>query len=239
MKTFTTTHKFLTTTLIAGALLVGAGLGTAQADMDVKVYPGTMCDLYSTNKAPNNRTNADKNTKRAGTKKRAFTKRAGTRKRAFTKRAGTRKRAFTKRAETKKRAFTETGSSASPVLYEHDGSISNWKNDVVATVRCPIIRDTTTNSDGLYSVVVSYADNHDRIDPLCYVFSRSLKDNTISRRTYGTIQKRKLEYGASRIAGPNTSDASMFYTLYCAIPPQQGKSPFSRLLNYKVVEGDD
>ena len=106
------------------------------------------------------------------------------------------------------------------------------------TVRCPIIRDTTTNRDGLYSVVVSYVDHHDRLDPLCYVFSRSLKDNKISRRSYGTTQKRQRNSGASFIAGPNRSNDSMFYTLYCAIPPQQGRSP-SKLLNYKVAEGDD
>ena len=46
MLTVSTTHTFFSLTLAtvaAGALLVGAGLGTAQAAEDRKYYPGAMC----------------------------------------------------------------------------------------------------------------------------------------------------------------------------------------------------
>ena len=46
MKTVSTTHTFFSLTLAtvaAGALLVGVGLGTAQAGEDRKYYPGAMC----------------------------------------------------------------------------------------------------------------------------------------------------------------------------------------------------
>ena len=41
--TLSNANKFLTITVAAGALLVGAGLGTAQAVTDAKNYPGAMC----------------------------------------------------------------------------------------------------------------------------------------------------------------------------------------------------
>ena len=227
MKTVSTTHRFFSLTLAtvaAGALLVGAaGLGTAQAGTNVKIYPGTMCELYQVTKAPEKRTNAYKNKKGAVTKKRPFTK----------------------RAKTKKRPFTETGSSApSVLLYQQDASISNISKDLVTTVRCPIIRDMTTNGNGLRYVSVNYVDQHDRLDPLCFVVSRSLKDNKISNRSYGKSRRIQRNYWRSVIEGPkNSSHDSMFYTLYCAIPPKRGTYPpelvRSRLLNYEVAEGDD
>ena len=57
MLTVSTIHTFFSLTVVtvaAGALLVGAGLGTAQAGADIKIYPGTMCELYKVTKAPEN-----------------------------------------------------------------------------------------------------------------------------------------------------------------------------------------
>ena len=48
MNTFTTTHNFLAVTVAAAALLVGAGLATAQAAEDRKYYPGSLCRHVST-----------------------------------------------------------------------------------------------------------------------------------------------------------------------------------------------
>ena len=199
MNTFTTTHKFLAVTVAAGALLVGAGLATAQAETDVKIYPGTMCESYKVTKAPGQK------------KKRSLTKRGS--------------------------VLSRSSSAGAPVSYSIDGSIANRNEDVVSTVRCPIIRDTTTNKDGLKSVRISYVDRHDARNPLCFVFSRSLKDNKVSHRIYGK-SKRNKGYGEIVIKGLSKSHDSLLYSLYCAIPPQLRGQPPSKLLNYEVEEGD-
>ena len=55
MKTVSTTHTFFSLTLAAvaaGALLLGADLGTAQAVTDAKNYPGAMCRPAAHNHSP-------------------------------------------------------------------------------------------------------------------------------------------------------------------------------------------
>ncbi len=175
----TTTRKYFSLVLAAGALLLGLNVGTVYAGDDAKLYPGTMCrpSLGLNNYAPH-------------------------------------------------------------VHYNGDGSISNTSEGFSVTVDCPIVRDNTTNKDGLKSVVLYYDDQNPYENLKCRVYSRWIWGNTIHQsKSSKTIKNLGISYayvhGLDSSRGPNT-----FYTMSCVIPRKvAGRNKF-RLLNYKVTEGD-
>ena len=175
MMSLTTIHKFLSVALAAGALLLGADFGTAQAGKDTKVYTGDMCRPLL---------------------------------------------------------------SSANVSYEADGSIVNRSKQASVTVLCPIIRDTTTNRNGLSHAVVWFDGHHKAKYFSCKVQSRRRLDNRLDQEVHKTGRINYFGTMTINMRGLGKSHRSTFYTLHCKIPPILKGSPPSRLLNYSVEEGD-
>ncbi len=117
------------------------------------------------------------------------------------------------------------------VHYNGDGSISNTSEGFNVTVDCPIVRDNTTNKDGLKHVQVYYDDQNSFNNFSCTVHSRWKWGNTIHKTTRGTVSKNfgigyVYMFGPDSSRGPNT-----FYTMTCVIPRKVAGKPKSRLLN--------
>lgn len=124
------------------------------------------------------------------------------------------------------------------VYYNNDGSISNTSEQFSVTVDCPIIRDNTVNKDGLESIILYYDDKNTSYNFFCTAQSRWIWGNTIHKTFNGTpVQNYGISY--LHILGLDSSrGANTFYTMRCVIPKKVPGQPSSRLLNYKVTEGD-
>ncbi len=127
--------------------------------------------------------------------------------------------------------------SLGSIEYLDNGGVANTHSTENLTVRCPIMRDNTGNSNGWKYAYAYFVDRHLTQRMRCT--TGSWGDSVYSLGASTSWSKRGItsnRMSMSRIGGVSSlGDSSTFYLLTCELPPQTGFGK-SVLYHYSLEE---